>query len=74
MGIEQTMQRTTMITNVASRWATRLAALASGQSDVGSYIVGAEFLARNLTLAIAVGIVMLWNFFVNRRWTYKDVR
>jgi len=32
-----------------------------------------EFLARNLTLAIAVGIVMLWNFFVNRYWTYNDI-
>ncbi len=32
-----------------------------------------EFLARNITLAIAVGIVMLWNFFVNRYWTYNDV-
>ncbi len=32
-----------------------------------------EFLARNATLAIAVGIVMLWNFFVNRYWTYNDV-
>jgi len=32
-----------------------------------------EFLARNLTLAIAIGIVMLWNFFVNRYWTYNDV-
>lgn len=33
----------------------------------------AEFLAKNLTLAIAVGIVMLWNFFVNRYWTYNDI-
>lgn len=32
-----------------------------------------EFAARNLTLAIAVGIVMLWNFFVNRYWTYSDI-
>ena len=32
-----------------------------------------EFIARNVTLAIAVGIVMLWNFFVNRYWTYNDV-
>jgi putative flippase GtrA len=32
-----------------------------------------DFLARNFTLAIAVGIVMLWNFFVNRYWTYNDV-
>lgn len=31
------------------------------------------FLAKNLTLALAVAIVMLWNFFVNRYWTYNDV-
>lgn len=31
------------------------------------------FAARNLTLALAVGIVMLWNFFVNRHWTYGDI-
>jgi putative flippase GtrA len=35
--------------------------------------ISPEFLARNLTLAIAVGIVMLWNFFINRYWTYNDV-
>jgi putative flippase GtrA len=33
----------------------------------------AEFAARNATLALAVGIVMLWNFFVNRHWTYNDI-
>ncbi len=33
----------------------------------------AELYAKNLTLAVAVGIVMLWNFFVNRYWTYNDV-
>ena len=38
-----------------------------------SPIVTPEFLARNFTLAIAVGIVMLWNFFVNRYWTYNDI-
>jgi putative flippase GtrA len=32
-----------------------------------------EFAARNATLALAVGIVMLWNFFVNRHWTYNDI-
>jgi len=36
-------------------------------------LLEAEFLAKNLTLALAVGIVMLWNFFVNRYWTYNDV-
>lgn len=35
--------------------------------------VDADFLAKNFTLALAVGIVMLWNFFVNRYWTYNDV-
>jgi len=32
-----------------------------------------EFLARNITLAIAVIIVMFWNFFANRYWTYNDI-
>ena len=32
-----------------------------------------EFLARNATLVLAIGIVMIWNFFVNRYWTYNDV-
>ncbi len=35
--------------------------------------ISPEFLARNATLALAVGIVMLWNFFINRYWTYNDV-
>ena len=35
--------------------------------------LSSEFVAKNLTLAVAVGIVMLWNFFVNRYWTYNDV-
>lgn len=30
-------------------------------------------LADNLTLAVAVIIVMFWNFFANRYWTYSDV-
>ncbi len=28
---------------------------------------------HNLALACAVGTVMLWNFFINRYWTYSDV-
>jgi putative flippase GtrA len=32
-----------------------------------------QFISHNATLAIAVGIVMMWNFFVNRYWTYNDV-
>jgi putative flippase GtrA len=32
-----------------------------------------EFIGKNLTLAVAVSVVMLWNFFINRYWTYNDV-
>ena len=32
-----------------------------------------EFLAKNATLVLAIGIVMIWNFFINRYWTYNDV-
>ncbi|MBA3072010.1 MAG: GtrA family protein [Anaerolineae bacterium] len=28
---------------------------------------------HNLSLAIVIGVVMLWNFFVNRFWTFKSV-
>jgi putative flippase GtrA len=35
--------------------------------------ITAEFYARNLTLAAAVGVVMLWNYFINRYWTYNDI-
>lgn len=30
-------------------------------------------IAHNLSLAIAIVVVMLWNFFANRYWTYSDV-
>ena len=36
-------------------------------------LLGAKTISDNLTLAIAVVIVMFWNFFVNRYWTYSDV-
>ena len=32
-----------------------------------------DLVARNLTLGTAVVTVLLWNFFVNRYWTYNDV-
>ncbi len=30
-------------------------------------------IGKNLALMVAVGVVMFWNFFVNRYWTYSDV-
>ncbi len=32
-----------------------------------------EVLGRNMALALVIGIVMLWNFIVNRFWTFSDV-
>ena len=33
----------------------------------------AETIGNNLALALAVFIVLFWNFFINRFWTYSDV-
>ncbi|OGO14132.1 MAG: hypothetical protein A2Y53_05110 [Chloroflexi bacterium RBG_16_47_49] len=33
-----------------------------------------DAMGENVTLAIAVGIVLFWNFFVNRYWTYNDIK
>jgi len=45
---------------------------ASSRLDFLPYL-SAQTLADNITLAIAVIVVMFWNFFVNRYWTYNDV-
>ena len=31
-------------------------------------------LGYNLAKAVATGVVLFWNFFVNRMWTYSDVK
>lgn len=35
--------------------------------------VSAEIIAKNATLALAIAVVMIWNFFINRYWTYNDI-
>ena len=37
------------------------------------FIIPAIVLGENISLAIVVIIVMFWNFFINRYWTYNDV-
>lgn len=32
-----------------------------------------QLIGHNLTLAFAILVVMLWNFFANRFWTYNEV-
>ena len=34
----------------------------------------AEVLGNNLALALAVGIAMFWNFFINRFVTYRHIK
>ena len=34
--------------------------------------LNATILGRNLALALAVIVVLFWNFFINRIWTYSD--
>ena len=43
------------------------------QSMVHLSNAAAESFAKNATLALAIGIVMIWNYFINRYWTYNDV-
>lgn len=38
------------------------------------WVLPPDLLGENITLAIAVIVVMFWNFFVNRYWTYNDVK
>ncbi len=38
------------------------------------WVMPSDLLGENITLAIAVIVVMFWNFFVNRYWTYNDVK
>lgn len=45
-------------------------AMAAWQLPFG---LDATWLAHNLALAGAIGVVLLWNYFINRRWTFGDV-
>lgn len=48
-------------------------AVFSSINIIGISKIKAEILAHNLALAVAVIVVMFWNFFVNRYLTYNDV-
>ncbi|MBN2043966.1 MAG: GtrA family protein [Anaerolineales bacterium] len=38
------------------------------------FLLSPTVLGENMSLAIVVIIVMFWNFFINRFWTYNDVK
>jgi putative flippase GtrA len=44
------------------------------QSAGGALPNSGEQLSRNLALGCAVVVVLIWNFVVNRFWTYNDVQ
>lgn len=58
----------TPIFNGFATWFDRL--LAGRQMPLGLSLYS---VSHNLALAGAIGIVLFWNFFVNRLWTYSDV-
>ena len=38
------------------------------------FFISPSVVGHNITMVIAVFIVMMWNFFANRLWTYNDVK
>ncbi len=42
-------------------------------SNIGPLQAYTTRLADNLSLGVAVVVVLFWNFFANRHWTYNDV-
>ncbi len=43
-------------------------------SGIGPLQAYTTRLADNLSLMVAVIVVLFWNFFANRHWTYNDVK
>lgn len=46
---------------------------AAAEKFLGGFFLPPQVVGENLSLAIVVVVVMFWNFFVNRLWTYNDV-
>ena len=39
-----------------------------------NFFLSATVVGHNLSLATVILIIMLWNFFVNRYWTYREIQ
>lgn len=52
----------------------RLIGLFTSFAQSSEWHIPTVLFGHNLALAIGIGVVMLWNFFVNRFWTYSDVK
>jgi hypothetical protein len=54
-------------------WLEKVLVQNLGRSLPGNFPLSSTFLGHNFALAVAVLVVMMWNFFANRFWTYNDV-
>ncbi len=60
------------IVNVAG-WIINTVLLVVLDQNVFQHFVG-ERLSYNLAKAVAIGVVLFWNFGINRVWTYKGIK
>ncbi len=60
----------------ADRWVWGEAGLLAGPVSALALAIGIRHfdLAYNLAKALATGVVLFWNFFVNRVWTFRHVK
>jgi putative flippase GtrA len=54
-------------------WLEKLMAQTFSRMLPASFPLTSTFMGHNFALAVAVLVVMMWNFFANRFWTYNDV-
>jgi putative flippase GtrA len=38
------------------------------------FIIKPEVIGHNVALALVIVVVLFWNYFINRLWTYKDIK
>jgi len=39
-----------------------------------NFIIKPEIIGDTLSLGIVIVFVLFWNYFINRKWTYKDIK
>lgn len=54
-------------------WLEKVLVRAGERYLPSGFFLTPKFVGHNVALAIAVLVVMLWNFIANRYWTYNDV-
>jgi putative flippase GtrA len=39
-----------------------------------SFPIKPDIIGHNVALAFVIVVVLFWNYFINRKWTYKDIK